>query len=218
MAKRGWEIPEREATSEEVFLNRRKFMRSVGLASIGAVAGCSSGNGTGQSDNTGDPVIDDTPGGITSDLYPATTNPAFAELDRPVTNEDVAGTYNNFYEFTIRKDMWRNIGDFESRPWTTEVTGLVQNPQTYDVDELTRLMPFEERLYRHRCVEAWSMAFPWTGFPMKSLMDLVQPLSSARYVKMTSFLRPDQAKGQRDTPHWPWAYTEGLSIEAAAKN
>jgi sulfoxide reductase catalytic subunit YedY len=215
MPKRGWEIPEREATPEEVFLNRRKFMRSLGLASIGAVAGCSSGNGTGPVDNTGDPVIDESPGDITS-LYPATTNPAFAELDRPLTDESVARTYNNFYEFTIKKNVWQNIDAFESRPWTTEVTGLVQNPQRYDVDELTRLMPLEERLYRHRCVEAWSMAFPWTGFQMKALMDLVQPLSSARYVKMTSFLRPDQAQGQWDRPDWPWAYTEALTIEAAA--
>ncbi len=216
MTKRGWEIPEREATAEDAFLNRRKFMRSLGLASIGAVAGCSSGNGTGPVDNTGDPVIDETSGDTAVDLYPATTNSAFAELDRPLTDEDVAGRYNNFYEFTITKDVWRNIGDFESRPWTTEVTGLVQNPQVFDIDDLTRLMPLEERLYRHRCVEAWSMAFPWTGFPMKALMDLVQPFSSARYVKMTSFLRPDQAKGQWDNPDWPWAYTEGLTIEEAA--
>ncbi len=161
-------------------------------------------------------MIDETSGDTAVDLYPATTNSAFAELDRPLTDEDVAGRYNNFYEFTITKDVWRNIGDFESRPWTTEVTGLVQNPQVFDIDDLTRLMPLEERLYRHRCVEAWSMAFPWTGFPMKALMDLVQPFSSARYVKMTSFLRPDQAKGQWDNPDWPWAYTEGLTIEEAA--
>lgn len=108
----------------------------------------------------------------------------------------MAATYNNFYEFTITKEeVWKQIGDFESRPWTTEVTGLVQNSKTYDIDELTRLVPLEERLYRHRCVEAWSMALPWTGFPMKALMDLVKPLSSARYVKMTSFPRPDQAPG-----------------------
>ena len=157
MPKRGWEIPEREATPEEAFLNRRKFMRSLGLASIGAAAGCSSGSGTGTGpvDNSGDPLVDDTPGDTTSDLYPAVTNLAFAELDRPLTHEEVAATYNNFYEFTITKEeVWKQIGDFESRPWTTEVTGLVQNPKTYDIDELTRLVPLEERLYRHRCVEA----------------------------------------------------------------
>ncbi len=218
MPKRGWEIPEREATPEEVFLNRRKFIRSVGLASIGAVAGCSSGNnGTGPVDDTGDPVvIDEGPGDITTQLYPAATNSAFETLDRPLTDETIAGQYNNFWEFTINKDVHRHIDDFESRPWTMEVRGLVQNPQTYDIDALTRAMPLEERLYRHRCVEAWSMAFPWTGFPMKALMDVVQPLSAARYVKMTSFLRPEQAKGQWDRPQYPWAYTEALTIDEAA--
>ena len=211
MAKRGWEIPEREATPEEAFLNRRKFMRSLGLASIGAVAGCSSGNGTGPVGDNGDPVVD-----VTGSLYPATTNPAFAALDRPLTDESIASTYNNFWEFDINKDVWRYVGDFESRPWTTEVTGLVQNPRTYDIDDLTKAMPLEERLYRHRCVEAWSMAIPWTGFPLKALMDEVQPLSSARYVTMTSFLRPDQARGQWDRPQYPWAYTEGLTIAEAA--
>ena len=218
MSRRGWEIPEREATSEDAFLNRRKFMRSIGLASIAAVTGCGSSNniGTGPVDDGGDSVSDDSLGNVEIDLYPAATNPAFAVLDRPLTNETVAAQYNNFWEFTTRKDVYREIGDFVSRPWTMEVTGLVQNPRTYDIDDLTRLMQLEERLYRHRCVEAWSMAIPWTGFTMKALMDVVQPLSSARYVKMTSFLRPDQAKGQWDRPNDPWAYTEGLTIEEAA--
>jgi sulfoxide reductase catalytic subunit YedY len=144
MIKRGWEIPEREATPEEAFLNRRKFMRSLGLASIGAVAGCSSGSSTGPVGDTADPATDNVDG-ATTDLYPATSNTTIA-IDRPLTAETVAGQYNNFYEFTIDKDVYRHVGDFESRPWTMEVTGLVQNPQVYDVDELTRLMPLEERL------------------------------------------------------------------------
>ena len=226
MIKRGWEIPEREATPEEVFLNRRKFMKSAGLASIGALAGCSSDgsptaptDGDGDGGGTGGPDGPDGPdggGNGSSELYPATLNPAFAELDRPLTDESVAGKYNNFWEFTIKKDVWQHIGDFESRPWTMEVSGLVQNPSTYDIDDLIRAMPLEERLYRHRCVEAWSMAIPWTGFRMKALMDAVQPLSSARFVRMKSFLRPEQAKGQWDRPQYPWAYTEGLTIEEAA--
>ncbi len=205
MIKRGWEIPEREATEEEVFLNRRKFMTSMGLAGFGAIAGCGSDESV-----TGPADVD------LSDLYPATLNTAFAELDRPLTDETVAGKYNNFWEFTTSKNVWRVIDDFESRPWTMEVTGLVQNARTYDIDELIRAMPLEERLYRHRCVEAWSMAIPWTGFPMKALMDAVQPLASARYVKMTSFLRPDQARSQWNRPDEPWPYTEGLTIEEAA--
>ena len=138
MIKRGWGIPEREATAEEVFLNRRKFMKSMGLAGIGAIAGCGSDVSV-----TG-PVGIDQPAngnGDLSDLYPATLNTAFAELDRPLTDETVAGKYNNFWEFTTGKSVWRAIDDFESRPWTMEVTGLVQNSRTYDIDELIRAMP-----------------------------------------------------------------------------
>ena len=216
MTRRGWEIPAREATPEEVFLNRRKFIAAMGLASIGAIVGCGSDSGTGPRGAVGDSVMDDLPVDVAANLYPATINPAFAELDRPLTVETVASQYNNFYEFTVNKDVYLHIGEFNSRPWTMEITGMVQNPQTYDIDDLIRAMPLEERLYRHRCVEAWSMAFPWTGFPMKALMDVVQPLSSARYVKMTSFLRPSEAKGQWDRPQYPWAYTEALTIEEAA--
>ena len=220
MTKRGWEIPEREATSEEAFLNRRRFMKSMGLASIGAIAGCSGQESiirsTGASDDpgagSGEGSADEPVG-----LYPATRNTAFSELDRPLTDETVAARFNNFWEFTNSKSsVHRLIKDFESRPWTLEVKGLVRNRKTYDIDDLVRLMPLEERLYRLRCVEAWSMAIPWTGFTMKALMDLVEPLSSARYVKMTSFLRPAQAKGQWEQPTYPWPYTEGLTIEEAA--
>ena len=231
MRKRGWEIPEREATPEEVFLNRRRFIKAAGLASIAALAGCSGdeasrpldGSPTGPTDGdggdngeNGDNGGNGSGGNGSGDLYPATRNPGFAELDRPLTDETVAAQYNNFWEFTTGKDVWRNIGDFESRPWTLEVAGLVQNPRTYDIDNLIRALPLEERLYRHRCVEAWSMAIPWTGFPMKALLDVAQPLSSARFVTMTSFLRPEQAKGQWDRPDYPWAYTEGLTIAEAA--
>jgi len=195
MLKRGWEIPEREATPEEVFLNRRKFIKSMGLASIGAVTGCGCDSVSGPAGSVGD-SDGEIPGDTTSGLYPAESNPDFVSLDRPLTDETVAGTYNNFWEFTINKNVHQHIDEFESRPWTTVVKGMVHNPRIYDIDDLVRATPLEERLYRHRCVEAWSMAFPWTGFPMKALMDEVQPMTSARYVKMTSFLRPHQAKGQ----------------------
>ena len=164
-----------EITPKELYMSRRNFL---GTAAAGVALA---------------PLLASTPAGASVKLE-GVVKSAFRTDEEQTPHGDIT-SYNNFYEFTIDKDVYRHVGDFESRPWTMEVTGLVQNPQVYDVDELTRLMPLEERLYRHRCVEAWSMAFPWTGFPMKALMDLVQPQSSARYVKMTSFLRPDQAKG-----------------------
>jgi sulfoxide reductase catalytic subunit YedY len=143
-------------------------------------------------------------------------NPAFT-LDRPITTESVAGRYNNFYEFSpVKEEVWKLVDQFETRPWQVEVTGLVKRPKVYDVDTLMRTMPLEERLYRLRCVEAWSIAVPWTGFPLKALIDRVEPLSTARYVRMISFFRPDQAPGFKTQPWYPWPYFEGLTIEEAA--
>ncbi len=127
----------------------------------------------------------------------------------------MAGIYNNFWEFTDTKWVTRYIDEFEPLPWTVEIAGLVENPKTWDVEDLIGMMELEERLYRHRCVEAWSMAIPWTGFPMKALVDLVQPLSSARYVRMNSFFNPEVAPNQWDQPDYPWPYTEGLTLAEA---
>lgn len=167
---KGWEIPEGLATPEEVYLNRRKFFKHLGLTGLGLVAG---------------PAFLGAEEGPA--LYPAKRNPAYT-LDRALTDEQVAASYNNFYEFTTNKDEVRLKADeFQTHPWRVEVKGLVQHPRVYDFDELVRRMPLEERLYRHRCVEAWAMAVPWTGFPLKALIDEVQPLSSARYVRLVSF-------------------------------
>ncbi|MDA0748389.1 MAG: protein-methionine-sulfoxide reductase catalytic subunit MsrP [bacterium] len=224
MPKRGWEMPERNATSEDVYVNRRKFLKTAGLSSLGAAAlltGCGhekifepfedtsspvgGGSGTGGS-NTGS----------NEPLYPARVNDAFKELDRPLTDEIIAGSYNNFYEFSQGKTGIMKLAEsFSANPWTVTVDGLVRNPKTYDLDDLARRMPLEERLYRLRCVEAWSMAIPWTGFPMKALIDEVEPLSNASYVKMTTFIDPQTAPGQWNNPQWPWPYVEGLRMEEA---
>ena len=195
---RGWEIPERLATPEEVYLDRRKFFKHLGVAGLGLVGG---------------PALlgAEEP----APLYPAKRNPAYT-LDRALTDEQVAASYNNFYEFTTDKGEVRNkVDKFQTHPWQVEVKGLVHNPKVYDFDQLVRRMPLEERLYRHRCVEAWAMAVPWTGFPLKALIDEVQPLSSARYVRLVSFDRPDQAPGQKWQPWYPWPYFEGLSLAEA---
>ncbi|MBI3610372.1 MAG: protein-methionine-sulfoxide reductase catalytic subunit MsrP [Nitrospirae bacterium] len=125
-----------------------------------------------------------------------------------------AARYNNFYEFSSDKDdVYLKVEKFSVRPWTIEISGLVEKPITFDPDDLLRLMPMEERLYRHRCVEAWAMAVPWTGFPMKAFIDTVRPLSKARFIRFTTF-----HPARRSNPFtWnaPWPYTEGLTMEEA---
>jgi sulfoxide reductase catalytic subunit YedY len=148
-------------------------------------------------------------------LYPAKRNPAY-RLDRPLTEEQVASRYNNFREFSHQKEVvWMLADRFRTEPWTVKVGGLVQKPQTFDLQQLIRRMPLEERLYRHRCIEGWSMAVPWTGFPFKALIDLVQPTSSAKYVLMTSFLRPAEAEGQRVNPQYQWPMRSAITLAEA---
>jgi methionine sulfoxide reductase catalytic subunit len=150
----------------------------------------------------------------TADLYPALRNERFA-LDRAITPEAISARYNNFYEFSPQKErVARLVTNFRTRPWHIEVTGLVKKPQTFDIDDLVRRLPLEERLYRLRCVEAWSMAVPWTGFPIKAFIDLVEPLSSAKYMRMLTFNDPKQAPELRDDS-WPWPYHEGLTMAEA---
>ncbi len=134
----------------------------------------------------------------------------------PVTPEDEAARFNNFYEFTSSKtDVWELAGKLRVRPWAVEIAGLVPEPRTVDVDELVRRFGREERTYRHRCVEGWSAVIPWEGFSLRKLVAWVQPLSSARYVTFTSFLNPEIAPGQARFPDWPWPYTEGLTLAEA---
>ena len=194
---RGWEIPERLATPEPVYLNRRKFLAALGVAGLGAA-------GIPQRLRASD------------DLYPAKRNPAYT-LDRPITDEFVSTRYNNFYEFTHLKSEVRNLAvHLQTEPWTVAVSGLVHKPQVFDVSKLVREFPLEERLYRLRCIEAWSMAVPWTGFPFKALIDVVQPMSDARFVRLVSFLRPDEALNQRLLPSHPWPHSQGLTLAEAS--
>jgi len=127
----------------------------------------------------------------------------------------VNGNYNNFYEFSPGKSLAPQAEKLQTRPWTVKLDGMVEKEQTVDIDTLIRKMGVEERNYRHRCVEAWSMTVPWTGFPMAKLVELAQPLSSAKYVEMKTFQDPKMASEQRKT--WmPWPYTEGLTMAEAS--
>jgi sulfoxide reductase catalytic subunit YedY len=196
---RRWELPEHEATPESVFLNRRTLLTgTAGLIGAAALGGPAVGQ---RSDST-------------FDLYPAKRNESFV-LDRPVTPERFTADYNNFYEFGSSKSVAAAARALKTRPWTIAVDGLVEKPFEIGFDDLIRKMPLEERLYRLRCVEAWAMAVPWTGFPMKAFLDFAKPLGSAKYLKMQTFLDKSVAPGQRQI-WYPWPYTEGLTVQEAA--
>ena len=199
---KGWELPEHLATPEDVFLNRRTFMAGAGTAAAGIGLGIApSSLWAGQDD---DP---------TRDLYPAKRNDKY-KLIRPVTSEKINSTYNNFYEFGSHKSISKAAQALQTRPWEVTIDGEVETPLKISIDDLIRKMTLEERLYRLRCVEAWSMTIPWTGFAMKDLVDLAKPLSSAKYVRMETFLNPKVATGQKQG-WYPWPYVEGLTMAEA---
>ena len=131
-----------------------------------------------------------------------------------MTDEKINTNYNNFYEFGSTKQIARAAQALKLRPWQIKLDGMVEKEQVIDIDDLLKKMPIEERLYRMRCVEAWSMSVPWSGFPMAKLVEMAKPLSSAKYVRMETFNDPSTAPGQRQRWH-PWPYVEGLTIAEA---
>jgi sulfoxide reductase catalytic subunit YedY len=190
---RGWEMPEREATPESVYQNRRTILKALGFVGLEGLLAAAE----------------------TKSLYPAKRNPKY-ELDRPITEEWAATGYNNFYEFTLDKERVKDmVGEFQTSPWQVEVSGLVAKPKTYDVDDLVQRMPLEERLYRLRCVEAWSMAVPWTGFPISALIKEVEPKPEAKFMRLVTTYRPKEMPGIGSQPHYPWPYFEALRMDEA---
>ena len=142
-------------------------------------------------------------------------NNANFTVERQMTDEVVAATYNNYYEFTTSKStVWKKVEKFKTRPWEIEISGLVEKPMTLDMDDLMKQMPLEERIYRFRCVEAWAMVVPWIGFPMKALLEKVKPKAEAKYVRMLTFLDADIAPQQNDF-RLPWPYFEGVTLAEA---
>ena len=141
-------------------------------------------------------------------------DPVLRVADEPTSYEDVAG-YNNFYEFGLSKgDPAESAGTLHTRPWSVVVDGECHKPTTFDIDDLIKSFPIEERIYRMRCVEAWSMVIPWLGFELRHLLDRVEPTSNARFVAFTSLHDPKQMPGQRDSV-LDWPYVEGLRIDEA---
>ena len=215
---KSWEIPERDATPERVYLNRRHFIGGVATAGAALLVGCGNAEDAQAQDGEAADVAttDVTGGGETASLYPAPRNESFT-LDRPVTDEELATTYNNFYEFGSHKRIWRNAQNLPLTPWDVTIDGMVEEERTISFYDLVQQMPLEERLYRHRCVEAWSMAVPWSGFPLAALVNWARPLSSATYLRMETFQDRSVASGQR-APGYPWPYVEGLTMAEATND
>ena len=207
---RAWQISETDATPEAIFRQRRQLLKAAGLFGLGLVGMTSCGCGPANDAAT----IGAQENPPARDLYPVHRNSRFI-LDRPITKEAYAASYNNFYEFSVFKSrVYRNAARLMTSPWQIEIAGLIEKPRTIDIDELVRMMSLEERVYRFRCVEAWAMAVPWTGFPMMELIKKFQPLSAAKFVGFTTFMNPDVASNQNPSKG-PWPYTEGLTMAEA---
>lgn len=191
-----WAISESMVTPEHVFLNRRSLLAGMGMG-----AGLLAMPGRGRAE----------PG--VSELSGA-QNPAYADAGRPVTGEVTNSTYNNYYEFGSSKRISEEAQQLDVSGWKITIAGLVEEEFQIDMDDLLGRVALEDRIYRHRCVEAWSMVAPWTGFPLARLIEMAKPLSSATHVKFQTFLDADVATEQRAT-WWPWPYTEGLTMDEA---
>ncbi len=202
-------IPSSQITDPQVYLNRRSFIRAGILAASVAATG-------GIYRALHPTRVKRTPLFVAN--FPATTQSTSADVpavNEPITSYDSITSYNNFYEFSTSKgEVASAAAKFVARPWTVSVGGLVSKPATFDLDDLLKIAPIEQRVYRMRCVEAWSMVIPWNGFPLARLLDRVQPLSSAKYVAFTTLLDPKRMPNQRGrTLDWP--YVEGLRMDEA---
>jgi sulfoxide reductase catalytic subunit YedY len=186
-----------EITPKRLYLSRRDFIKASGLVAGSALlAACGS-----SADAASAPA--------------PTANGKTDELGDPVNSYEDITNYNNYYEFSTNKESVAPLSrNFKSRPWTVEVTGMVNKPKTYGIEDLLKKFPQEERIYRLRCVEAWSMVIPWMGFPLASLLKEVEPTSDAKYVRFLSVFRPEEMQGQ-GSPFYPWPYQEGLRLDEA---
>jgi sulfoxide reductase catalytic subunit YedY len=198
--KFGWEIPENRVTPEALFLNRRMVL--AGLAGMSLTS------------YTGSAIAEEDP---SRGLYPVPVNVAYKDAGRAVTEERYNTNYNNFYEFGTSKGIASEAESLRIRPWEIAVDGEIDRPFTIGIDDLLKKVTLEERVYRHRCVEAWSMVVPWSGFPMKKLVELANPKANARYVRFETFNDPEMASGQQPGlfGSMPWPYVEGLTLAEA---
>jgi sulfoxide reductase catalytic subunit YedY len=221
MKPRTPEPPSSEITPEPAYRGRREFLKNVGLtAATATVFGGSLlwlvGNRPPPDPPTQDSAVAAAPAEPVGPApTPAPPAPRTYDVDEPQTSFQSATTYNNFYEFGLDKDdPARNAHTLRPRPWTISVEGEVGEPRTVDIDTLLGWFPLEERVYRMRCVEAWSMVIPWTGFALGDLIRRLEPTSAARYVEFTTLLDPQQMPGEKDRV-LDWPYVEGLRLDEA---
>lgn len=188
-----------EITPKETYLSRRDFIKAAGvIAGSVALTACA-------------PEVAE----LTPEASVAAGPAKADELGDPANTFDEITNYNNYYEFSTNKEAVAPLAkNFTTTPWTVEVGGLVNKPKTFGVEDLLSLFPQEERIYRLRCVEAWSMVIPWNGFPLASLLKLVEPTSNAKFVRFETVYRPEEMKGQ-GSPFYPWPYQEGLRLDEA---
>jgi len=195
-----WYIPESEVTPESAYRDRRHFLRQAGFLGAATLL------------HQAIEAKADAP-----DPFPAKRNGLFNPGWR-LTNEDDAVSYNNFHEFTTDKRRVKTLtGAFKTSPWEVKIGGLCEKPTTFDVDKLSRQIGLEERVYRFRCVEAWAMTVPWTGFPLAKLLRLVKPKGEARFVKFVTAMKPAEMPNVENLLRrgYPLPYTEGLRIDEA---
>ncbi len=210
------EISSSEITPESLYLSRRDFLKAAGIVSATAFLAACGVSPNGQATPGGPtPVpgwgsVTPTPGVPVPDNAQGQTAD---ELGNPLNTFDQITNYNNYYEFTLDKNVSKYSGNFVAPPWSVQVGGLVQNPKTYALEDLLKFEQ-KERIYRLRCVEAWSMVIPWTGFELSNILNEVVPMSSAKYVAFTTLLDPAQMPGQKGLLY-PWPYTEGLRLDEA---
>ena len=204
-----------DLTTEAHFWNRRKLIRGLGMAGAASWMGSHLTSEAAVALTEEDRKFNIPDHKPSLEVYPAAKNPKYADPGRPLSKKEFVYQYCNFYEFSLRKDPHRYVADFKPFPWQVEFSGFCDKPGIHDIDTLFKKMKFEERAYRFRCVEAWAMTVPWTGFPLSELIKLAEPQSRATYVKFISFFRPDQARGQKYFTDYQWPYFEGLHIEEA---
>ena len=193
-------IKSSEITPYSQYLSRRDFLKAAGIVTGSALLAACAPGGTETSVSEGTDVP---------------TSKQTDELGDPVNSFNDITHYNNFYEFSTNKEAVAPLSeDFTTSPWTLEVYGLVNNPKTYAIEDILKNFTQEERIYRLRCVEAWSMVIPWTGFPLASLLKEVEPTSKAKYVRFETVDRPEEMPGM-GSPFYPWPYQEGLRLDEA---
>ena len=190
-----------EITPKQVYLSRRDFMKAATVAASAVLL-------TACAPSTS---LEDESQAVTPSPMSTMTD----EMGDTVNSYEEITNYNNYYEFTTDKQGVAGLAkDFTVAPWTIEVSGLVNKPKTFGIEDLLKLFPQEERIYRLRCVEAWSMVIPWEGFALAGLLNMVEPTSDAKYVRFETVYRPEEMPGLK-SPFYPWPYQEGLRLDEA---